>query len=297
MVILFRDLDLELSSGPLNGLKIFSEEKYLGPNGGVNFSFDLYDMFSPFFNDKNALNYQFGRQQVDYGFGEGIEIIKNNGSFSNFLFQHKYKTGYHDKDSYISYDISNLSYLNEFREFLNYDIKLIDDCFSSFSSSFVVADDFYIGNPNINGVCFRSIIRSSIVSEETFDLKGLCYSSFFEEYSSLCNYDFSYSFSYSLNFSKFFKKKFHTKDFNNVNEIILPVYDKFLSFVNKEPTPFNLGGNCALEVEYLDIQMLVSINNFDILDYFCKISDTENKNNIDNLLLYFDENLYNQIIS
>ena len=43
--------------------------------------------------------------------------------------------------------------------------------------------------------------------------------------------------------------------------------------------------------------MLVSINNFDILDYFCKISDTENKNNIDNLLLYFDENLYNQIIS
>ncbi|MCZ6156954.1 hypothetical protein O6B72_09055 [Campylobacter ureolyticus] len=296
MVILFRDLELELGSEPLNGLKIFSEEKYTGSNGGVNFSFSLYDMFSPFFTDKNFLNYQFGRQQVDYGFGNGIEIIKKYGSFDVFLFQYKDKIGYHDKTNHSSNDISNLSYLNEFREFLNYDIKLIDDCFSSFSSSFVVVDDFYIGNPNRYGICFRSSIISGIVSEETFDLKDLCYSSFFEEYSSLCNYDFSYSLSYSVNFSKFFKKKFHTKDFNNVNEIILPVYDKFLSFVNKEPTPFNLGGNCTLEVEHLYIEMLVSINNFDILDYFCKISDTENKNNIDSLLLYFDENLYNQII-
>ena len=76
MVILFRDLELELSSEPLKGLQIFSEEKYIGPNGGVAFSFDLYDMFSPFFNDKNALKYQFGRKQVDYNFGKGIEIIK-----------------------------------------------------------------------------------------------------------------------------------------------------------------------------------------------------------------------------
>ena len=122
MVILFRDLELELGSEPLNGLKIFSEEKYTGSNGGVNFLFSLYDMFSPFFTDKNFLNYQFGRQQVDYGFGKGIEIIKNNGSFSEFEFQYNDKTGHRDKSLYISNDISNLSYLDEFREFLNYDI-------------------------------------------------------------------------------------------------------------------------------------------------------------------------------
>ena len=293
MVILFRDLDLKLVSEPFRGLNIYSGASYVGPNGGVSFSFSIYDMFSPFFKDKVSLKYQFMRKQVDYG--KGIEIIKNNGSFNFFLFQY-YKTGYPGKHI-ISNDISNLSYLNEFREFLNYDIKLIDDCFSSFSSYFEVADDFYIRNSNRYGICFYSSIVSSIVSEETFDLKGLCYSSFFEEYSSLCNYDFFYSIEYSINFSKFFKKKFHTKDFKDVNEIILPVFDKFLSFVNKEPTPFNLGGNCSLEVDLLNIKMLVSINNFDILDYFCKISDTENKNNIDNLLLYFDENLYNKITS
>lgn len=292
MVILFRDLEFELGSEPLIHLEIFSEEKYIGSNGGVRFSFSLYSMFSPFFNDKIALSYQFGRQQVDNNFGKGIEIIKNNGSFSDFLFSHKY-SGYQNKGVYISSDISNLSYLDEFREFLNYDINLIDKCFSSYNSYFVVYDGFYISNSNKYGRCFRF----STGNINSFDLKGLCYSSFFEEYSSLCDHDFSYSFSYAVNGSRYFKRKFHTKDFSRINKIILPVYDKFLSFVNKEPTPFNLGGNCFLEVEYLDIEMLVSINNFDILDYFCEINDVENKSNIENLLLYFDENLYNQMIS
>ena len=292
MVILFRNLEFELGSEPLSHLEIFSEEKYTGPNGGVRFSFSLYSMFSPFFNDKIALNYQFGRQQSDYGSGKDIEIIKNNGSFSDFLFQHRYK-GYQNKDVYTSSDISNLSYLYEFREFLNYDINLIDKCFSSYNSFFYVFDDFYVDTLNKHGLCFRF----STGNINSFDLNNLCYSSFFEEYSSLCNHDFSYSFSYAVNGSRYFKRKFHTKDFSRINKIILPVYDKFLSFVNKEPTPFNLGGNCFLEVEYLDIEMLGSINNFDILDYFCEINDVENKSNIENLLLYFDENLYNQMIS
>lgn len=292
MVILFRDLEFELGSEPLSRLEIFSEEKYTGSNGGVRFSFSLYSMFSSFFNDKIALNYQFGRQQSDYGSGKDIEIIKNNGSFSDFLFQHRYK-GYQNKGVYTSNDISNLSYLDEFREFLNYDINLIDKCFSSYNSYFVVYDGFYISNSNKHGRCFNL----SIGSANSFDLKGLCYSSFFEKYSSLCDYDFSYSFEYAVNGSRFFDRKFHTKDFSRINKIILPVYDKFLSFVKKEPTPFNLGGNCFLQVSYLDIEMLVSINNFDILDYFCEISDVENKSNIENLLLYFDEDLYNKITS